>query len=345
MTWTILGHTPALAALDRAIASDRPSHAWVFSGPEGAGKRATAVEFAAALNCERDDKPCGECRPCRDTLAGRHPNVEIVEPGGMCDEPDHRDHADSRDLRICQVRRLTRILYRAPYNGGRHIAIVDAADSLHVEAANAFLKTLEEPPPGAVIILLVEREERLPDTVFSRCQRVAFRPVDRDVIVQALSDRGVEPIQAEAIAGAAAGRLGWAIRAIEDPSMLSERSEMLDQAFRLAHAGRFDRFAWAKQPEGGRAVESKERYQRELRVWEDWWRNVLLASSGTLEGAINIDRAAVLADEGKLYEKADIVRFLRKLMETREYLYSNVDAQLALENLTLDLPAPAGRAR
>ncbi len=152
-------------------------------------------------------------------------------------------------------------------------------------------------------------------------------------------------MQAEAIAAAAAGRLGWALRALEDPSMLSERSEMLDEAVRLAHAGRFERFAWAKQPEGGRAVESNERYLRELRVWEDWWRDVLLASSGTLEGAMNIDRAAVLAEEGKLYEKADIVRFLRALMETREYLQANVDAQLALENLTLDLPAPAGRAR
>ncbi len=72
------------------------------------------------------------------------------------------------------------MLYRAPYAGGRRVAIVDAADSLHVEAANAFLKTLEEPPAGAVIILLVEREERLPETVLSRCQRLAFRPVDRE---------------------------------------------------------------------------------------------------------------------------------------------------------------------
>ena len=362
MVWSILGHAPVLAALDHALASACPSHAWLFSGPEGVGKRATALEFAAALNCTAQGtqearrsgdgglpsnilKPCGECRPCRATLAGQHPDVEIVEPGGLCDEPDHRDHSESRDLRICQIRRLTRVLYRAPYyEGGRHVAIVDGADTLHVEAANAFLKTLEEPPAESVIILLVERDERLPDTVLSRCQRLPFRPVDRDVIASALQDRGAEAVQAEAIAGAAAGRLGWALRALEDPSMMTERSEMLDQALRLAHSGRFDRFAWAKQAEA-RGADARERYQRELQVWEDWWRDVLLASSGTLEGAINSDRAASLAEEGRLYAKADVVRFLRRLMETREYLYANVDAQLALENLTLDLPSPAGRSR
>jgi DNA polymerase-3 subunit delta' len=224
------------------------------------------------------------------------------------------------------------------------VAIVDGADTLHVEAANAFLKTLEEPPAGAVIILLVEREERLPDTVLSRCQRLAFRPVERETIKSALRERGADQSQADAIAGAAAGRLGWALRALEDPSMLAERSEMLDQAVRLAHSDRFERFAWARQAET-RGVDARERYQRELRVWEDWWHDVLLACSGTLEGIINSDRAAVLSDEGKLYAKADIVRFLRRLIDTREYLYANVDAQLALENLTLDLPSAPGRSR
>ncbi|HLF79980.1 MAG TPA: DNA polymerase III subunit delta' [Dehalococcoidia bacterium] len=340
--WTILGHAPMLAALDRALASESPAHAWLFSGPEGVGKRATALEFAAALNCESVNRPCGECRPCRDTLAGRHPDVEIVEPGGLCDEPDHRDHADSRDLRICQIRRLERVISLSPYAGGRRVAIVDDADTLRVEAANAFLKTLEEPPAGTVIILLAEREERLPDTVLSRCQRLTFRPIDRQTILAALLAHEADPVQAEAIAGAAAGRLGWALRALEDPALLDERSVMLDQALRIAHASRFERFAWAKEAEA-RGPDAKERYQRELRVWEDWWRDVLLASSGTLKGAINGDRAAVLAEEGRLYAKADVVRFLRSLIQTREYLYANVDAQLALENLTMDLPPSSGQ--
>jgi DNA polymerase-3 subunit delta' len=339
---TIIGHDAALSVLGRALTTERPPHAWLFTGPEGIGKLATAVEFAAALNCtSAGEKPCGECQACRSTLSGNHPDVEIVAPGGMCDEAEHRDHADSRDLRICQVRRLERVLSLSPYAGGRRVAILDAADTLRAEAANAFLKTLEEPPAGAVIILLAEREERLPDTVLSRCQKLPFRPIDRATIVEALIERGATPDGAVAIAAAARGRIGWAFRAFEDPGLLEERESMLDEAVRLAHAGRFERFGWAREAEN-RVPGVRERYLRELGVWESWWRDVLLFGAGGGEGAENSDREPQLREEGRLYSAGEIVTFLRALAQTREYLQENVDPQLALENLILDLPS-AGR--
>jgi len=351
--WSVIGHAPALAALERALASERPAHTWLFSGPEGVGKRHAAIEFAAALNCTGPDadgakapslrgwsRPCGACR---DTLAGRHPDVELLEPGGICEEPEHRDHAESRELRICQVRRLERVLSLSPYSGRRRVAVVDAADTLRAEAANAFLKTLEEPPEGCVIVLLAEREERLPETVISRCQRLAFRPLPRPVLEEALRARGATPEQAEAIAAAAAGRVGWALRALEDASLLAGRRQMLDEAVRLAHAGRVERFAWAREA-ASRAGEVRERYLRELAVWEEWWRDVLLAGAAEppaleAESGGGLDEP-VLSEEGKLYAATDVVAFLRALVKTREYLQENVDPQLALENLTLDLPTP-----
>jgi DNA polymerase-3 subunit delta' len=339
--WSIIGHENALAVLRRALTTERPPHAWLFTGPEGTGKLATALEFAAALNCTAADKPCGECPACRTTLAGNHPDIEAVAPGGLCDEPEHRDHPDSRDLRICQVRRLQRVLSLSPYAGGRRVAIVDAADTLRAEAANAFLKTLEEPPAETVLILLAEREERLPDTVLSRCQKLAFRPIDRDTIVEALIERGATPEDAVALAGAARGRIGWAFRALEDSSLLEEREAMLDEAVRLGHAGRVERFAWAREAES-RAPGVRDRYLRELAVWESWWRDVLLFVAGGSEGAENSDREPQLREEGRLYAAGEIVAFLRALTETREYLQENVDPQLALENLMLDLPS-AGR--
>jgi DNA polymerase-3 subunit delta' len=338
--WSIIGHANALAALQRALGSERPPHAWLFCGPEGVGKETVALEFAAALNCtsEAGPKPCGECRACRDTLAGRHPDVEVVAPGGMCDESEHKDHADSRDLRICQVRRLERLLSLSPYAATRRVAIVDAADTLRAEAANAFLKTLEEPPAGSVIILLAEREERLPETVLSRCQRLAFRPIERETIVEVLIERGAEPDEAVTIAAASGGRLGWALQAFEDHSLLEERAMMLDEALRLAHAGRAERFAWAGEA-ASRQAGVRERYMRELTIWENWWRDVLLyGAGGGSEGASNPDRESVLLEEGRLYPASQIVRFLQSMAQTREYLRENVDPQLALENLTLDMP-------
>jgi hypothetical protein len=122
---------------------------------------------------------------------------------------------------------------------------------------------------------------------------------------------------------------------------------MLDEALRLAHAGRGERFGWAKDA-ASRDAAVRERYLREIGVWEGWWRDVLLYSAGGHEGATNPDRAATLVEEGRLYSASEIVTFLRSLAQTREHLYANVDPQLALENLTLDLPSPvrlAGAAR
>ncbi len=340
--WQTIGQEAALTSLERALASGRPAHAYLFSGPEGVGKTTAALDFAAALNCTGTTPPCGECRPCRDTYAAGHTDVELVAPGGLCDESEHRDHADSRDLRICQIRRLQRVLSLAPYSGARRVAILEAADSLHMEAANAFLKTLEEPPDGTVIILLAEREERLPETVRSRCQRIAFRPVAKDAVETALRDRGASPEQAELLALTAGARIGWAIRVLADPDLLTERGSMLDAAVRVAHGNLTERFAWARAGES-RAPETRERCIRELGLWEGWWRDVLAAGAGASAGLVNRDRERTLLEEGKLYAVAAVIAFLRSLAATREHLRANIDPQLALENLILDLPAPSGR--
>lgn len=337
--WSIIGHTASLAELKRTLESGLAAHTFAFLGPPGVGKKATAIEFAAALLCEAAERPCGECRSCRDVLAGRHPDVELVAPGGICDEADHRDHSDSRDLRICQIRRLQRLISLSPYVASRRVVIVDAADSLHTESANAFLKTLEEPPGDTVIVLLVEREERLPETVLSRCQRVLFHRLDNEEVRSALSARGAEAEQADEIVAASQGHIGWALRALEDPSLLSERRLSLDNALRVAHSQLAARFAWARQAES-RDPHSRERIRRELEVWHGWWRDVLLAASGASEGFINRDRQDELLKEGKLYGTVEVVDFLRSLLRTQELLETNVDAQLALENLTLDMPAP-----
>lgn len=328
----------AIAHLERALAT-RPAHAYAFIGPASVGKETLAFEFAAALNCTADEKPCGECRSCRDTLANRHADVELVALGGICDEPEHKDHVDARELRICQVRRLQRVLSLAPYGEGRRVAIIDATDTLRPESANAFLKTLEEPPAETVIILLVEREERLPATIFSRCQRVSFSLVDREIIRSTLIERGADKTAADAIVAAAAGRMGWALRALAEPELLSEREQILDDAVAVAHASRADRFLWAQGARNN--AESRDGFLRALDVWESWWRDVLLVGAGGEAGIANRDRESLLHEEGKLYQAGEVATFLRALLQTREWLQSYVDPQLALENLTLDLPRPA----
>jgi DNA polymerase-3 subunit delta' len=345
IAWQIVGHDRALAALEPGLLTGDPAHAYLFTGPAGGGKGLAAVEFAAALNCEGAPKPCRECRSCRDTLEPdrQHPDVEVIAPGGLCDESDHGNHEGSRDIRICQVRRLERVLSMTPYRGGRRVAIIDGADRLNQDASNAFLKTLEEPPAATVLILITDREDQLLETVLSRCQKVAFGRVDRDTVEAFLRERGADDEKARAIAALANGRLGWALRALEDDAVLGERDAFLDSAREVARASRPARFAWAKEADE-RGPSVRERYLRELEVWEQWWRDVLSIASGSGAGIINVDRLEALREEGRLYQPAEIVRLLRSLQKTREHLQANVDAQLALEVLALDVPSPASTA-
>ncbi|MGB6836539.1 MAG: AAA family ATPase, partial [Dehalococcoidia bacterium] len=189
--WTVVGQEAAVSMLTRCLAEGRISHAYLFVGPAQVGKTTTARQFAQALNCLGDEPPCGECRACRLIAEGKHPDVETMGIGGVCDEPEHRDHRTdgSRDIRICQVRRMERVLSRTPYEGRCRVIIVDPADALTTEAANAFLKTLEEPPPNVVLILVAQREELLPSTVGSRCRRVPFRAAPVAAVARALEER------------------------------------------------------------------------------------------------------------------------------------------------------------
>jgi DNA polymerase-3 subunit delta' len=347
--WTVVGQDRAVSMLSRALKEDRLSHAYLFVGPPQVGKATAAREFAQALNCQGEDPPCHECRECHMIGERKHPDVEVVSPGGVCDEPDHRDHAaeGSKDIRICQVRRLERLLSRAPFEGRFRVVIVDPADALNEEAANAFLKTLEEPPASAVIILVTTREEALPSTVRSRCRRVPFAPMPVASLAEALeSGWSVPADEARPLACLSGGRLGWALAALEDESVLEARKEALNEIWRLAAAGRDERFAYAGRL-AGQFPRDRQGVLAALDLWRDWWRDVLLVRAGLLEGRedalpplTNVDALDKLRLEGTKYNMADLIRFLVAIGETRRYLQENVNPYLALEVLMLELPAP-----
>ncbi len=157
MPWNIVGHEKAISVLRRAVEDEaRLSHAYLFAGPEQVGRATAARQFAQALNCtagtppaesgglgldlapaespsgDAADLPCGECRSCRLIAEGKHPDVETMTVGGLCDESEHKDHSKdaSQDIRICQVRRLEHLVIRAAFEGRTRVIIVDPADAL-----------------------------------------------------------------------------------------------------------------------------------------------------------------------------------------------------------------------
>ena len=222
----IAGHRPLLELLSRATARATLPPSLIFAGPEGVGKRLTATALAQALNCERpiegEDRrdACGTCAACKRIARGVHADILVIEPG------------DSGSIKVDQVREaIDRSMYR-PFEGRRRVVIVDEADALMPEAQNALLKTLEEPPPASVFVLITNRPDVLLPTVRSRCQVLRFGPLTPGEVAEVLMrDHGLEAADAHAAAAAADGSVGRALAGSAE-----DANEARDAAARLLQA-------------------------------------------------------------------------------------------------------------
>ena len=352
MAWTVLGQDDAIGVLTSAMQGERVAHAYLFAGPAHTGKTLTALQFAQALNCTGAEPPCGRCRSCERIAGGTHPDVEIVRIGGLCKPPpgDSHDHSNdnSKGIRICQVRRLEEVISRAPFEGRYRVQIIDPADALGREAEVALLKTLEEPPPHVVLLLISEHEDALLDTIRSRARRLGFGGMPRGDIEQALRARwDVEPERAAELARLSGGRIGWAVLALHDVKMLEQREEALRRAEELARGPLTGRFAYAGEL-GGRFSKDRAGVQAALEMWQEFWRDILVIAAGREDRAVHRDRLDRLHVLGAQCAVADAARAVRAITDARLQLEENASPTLALEAMMLMLPelrpnAVAGR--
>jgi DNA polymerase-3 subunit delta' len=216
------GQEHAAAFLARALRN--PHHSYLFTGPEGSGKRLVMRAFAAALLCPQGG--CGECRACRLALGERHPNMLVLEPGG----PDilvGRDASDPNTARWFAAR-----AHLTPPEPGPKVMVALQADRMRVEAADVVLKVLEEPPADTVSLLLSARPDDLPDTVRSRCQEIAFPPLTEAFVVETLTREGVDEQRALLACRLSGGNLGRARRLARGEGALAFRQAALDAAAR-----------------------------------------------------------------------------------------------------------------
>ncbi len=297
MIWSALrGHQQQVELFRRAIGRGRLAHGFLFIGPEGIGKRRFAELLAQCLFCERRPdsqlEACGECRGCKQVRAGTHPDLLTVAcPAGkrelpislMIGPPERRGREG-----------LCHDLAMRPMSAPRRIAIIDDAQTMNVESANALLKTLEEPPPGSLLILLTPSEDALLPTIRSRCQPVTFSPLSTDDVAELLIELEWETSEATArdVALLADGSLQTARQLIE-PELRTLREQVFRQfsQFPLRPLATSAALLSALDDLGGDTTAQREHAAWVVRFAGEFLRGVLRRRLGAVTGTAGGDPA------------------------------------------------------
>ncbi len=319
--WQVVGHKWAVDLLKRALASERVAHAYLLTGPPQIGKRSLALNFAQALNCLDQEKPCGQCLACSKIAHGSHPDVQVIQGEG-------------RTIKIDQMRTLRHEAALFPLEGRWKVYIIRQMEQATAEAANCLLKTLEEPPSHVILMLTASEAEALLPTIVSRCQVLNLRPLATETVQRSLQERwGVDAKRAQLLARLSGGRLGWAVAAGQDDAILDRREKHLDEMMELMGQGRVERMGYARQ-----LSHNPEAVRELLHLWLSWWRDLLLTASGSSAGIVNIDRGGTLRVQAQRYSLAQVRDFVKALRAAAWRLEHNANTRLTLEVLMLGLP-------
>ena len=323
----VVGHVRLIDLLSRSVAGSTLPPSLLFAGPAGIGKRLAALSVAQALNCHSSGlraqgskfDACGACAACTRIARGVHPDVLFVSPG------------DSGNIKIDQVREVIDRAHYRPFEGRRRVVIIDDADALVPHAQNALLKTLEEPTPSSVFILVTARPDMLLPTVRSRCPQLRFRPLSAADIAAALMARGRKETEARAVAATADGSLGQALQA-----SAGELVESRDLAQRVLSNA-------AAQPDPARRVQSGGSSEREplathLRAMAVLLRDAeVLATGADARALANADVRPALEKLSATYRGERGTRAFAAVDRALVALKSNAGVKLVADWLVLQL--------
>lgn len=319
----VIGHAGAAARLARAAADGRVPAAVLLVGPAGIGKRALADAFAARLLCAAPGAgdACGTCAHCTRVGAGTHPDLHLVA----------RD-PERRDIRIEQVRELTRWLVLQPLMAARKVGVLDDAHCLSEQAQNALLKTLEEPPGAAVLVLVASSAALLLPTVRSRCQVVRLHPLPAAEVARVLDACGLPPEQARELAPLAEGSPGRAL-ALAGEAETRARALVLRDLPRLRELGA-DELSRTAQALARGALDAG------LATALAWYRDVLeTALAGDAAALRNPAAADAVRLAARRLSPPALLRQLEAVYDTIVALEKNANRMLAVETMLLSLRA------
>ena len=328
---TIPGQENAVSTLTAFLSSGNIPHAIIFSGISGSGKKAAAKAFAMAANCRHSETtsatgmlPCGRCRACRTISTDRHPDIHHLAPAGKM-------------IKVEQIRQLRDAIAMKPFEATTRMVIIDDAHVMNTPAANALLKSLEEPPPDTVFLLLTDQPGRMLPTVVSRCQVVRFTPLSAEVILNGLSAIDhLSPEDRELIARLAGGSMR-AAEIMAAPSWRQHRRmvlglmasiDTLPPGLLLALAAHL---ADAAVP----VLES-------MAIMETWIRDVLVADVFP-NRLINVDLMEKIKYSAEHTTAETTLHRAQAIRQARRRLDGNANVKLTVEHLLLDMASGPSR--
>lgn len=346
-----------MGVLRGAMGGNRVAHSYLFAGPSGVGKSTAALLFAQALNCEHpgDSPPCGGCRSCRLITQGAHPDVRILRPG-MGKKKSVISIEELRDQFVYDVQ-------LKPVMGRYKVYVLDHIEHTAHLAVHTILKTLEEPPPYVVTIVVSDAPAELPSTIPSRCQKVTFQLAGSEAIEQQLTGLGLARVEAAALARLSGGRIAWALMAAQRPEVLAARRLLLDlcaslegrgmgavirvaEEVKLIAAGLAPGEPAEEDEAGEEPAETEQRGRvndRQVRaelpwcleVMASWYRDLMAVCQ---DGAVlNPDYEAVMKSRAhaSLCHQAECA--IESILEARHAIERNANVDLALEALAITL--------
>jgi len=318
----VIDQKEAVNILKEELKDDRINHAYLFYGKEGIGKRTLAVEFARALLCEeRENDSCNSCNTCRRIDHGNHPDLKIIE-----------GNAKTKNLKIDQIREMQKEIAYKPYESNHKIYIIDGAENMTNQAANSLLKTLEDPPSYAIIILISEELNKLLPTVISRCQNLRFSNISRGKIEKFLDEKNITKEKKELIIGLARGSIGKAEELSENNEFLNKRKNIYDFLKKINNVSKVDIFSevndWIKL--------LKEDFPL-FDLLSAWYRDIIIYKRGNQEQIVNYDYKENILKEAEKYNLNQLLAIIELIEIHESYIERNAFKDLSLQVLLLKI--------
>ncbi len=319
---SIHGHAAPLRMLKNILVSGKIPHAFLFTGIEGIGKKKAAVSFAKALNClEGNGDFCDSCLSCSKIDRMIHPDVQQIEPD------EKPDDDKKKEGQIGRIRRLQREIAYKPLEGKKKVVIINDAEKLNSEAANCFLKTLEEPVDDTIIILISKNFASMLSTVVSRCQKVSFMPLGDAEISGLLKDMGIDKEASAQVLSHAQGSVKRALFLLES-DFLSKRAEV-GRYFSLLPKSKFETaydLSGLINDDQGRALL--------FEFLQTWYRDVLFVMEGLSDSVIyNQDFLEVISRMAKIETKEGVIKKMKRLQWFNNNPSLTVNFEMGLQSL------------